>query len=375
VALNCVVNERLQRESGFRDFFFAPFSEDSGPALGAAIYGLWQLAGQGTWGRLRAEGFGHQYTSREVNDAIEAVPGLCVHRSPDALDAVVSRMCDGKIGGWFQGGSELGPRALGRRSIVADPRRPALKAKLNDQIKRREGFRPFAPSVLAEHVAAWFEVDEQQAETPFMLRTFTFRDNLAARVPAVAHVDNTARIQSVREEDQPEFYELIRRFHACTDVPMLLNTSMNGAGQPIVETPRDALWAMLELGLDFVVIEGLLVEPAPDYASMLEFVPVIAAESFTVERALDSQPMSSDVWSSAVFTFRVSTPWGTREHEIASPHLELITLIDGTATGFDLHREMCSRHGDMDSDEFARLLIPLRRTGVIDLRAGEHATP
>lgn len=369
VALNCVVNERLHRESGFQDFFIAPFSEDSGPALGAAFYGLWQLLGAHPQSRLHVEGFGHRYTSAQVSDAIASVPGVVATSSPDTTDSIVTLLCDGKIGGWFEGGSELGPRALGRRSIVADPRRPAIKQKLNGDIKRRESFRPFAPSILAEHVSAWFEVDQDQSDSPFMLRTFQFREGFADKVPAVAHIDDTARIQSVSQQYQPRYYKLIRRFYGCTGIPMLLNTSMNGAGQPIIETPRDALWAMHELGLDFMVLEGVLVEPVPDRRLLLNLVPVIAANNFTVERWLGSGETSSDAAHSPQFTFRVATPWGTREHALTDAAVGVLNLIDGHATAHQIHAEMRRQHGHMDSADFVAMLTRLRRIGVIDLQA------
>jgi carbamoyltransferase len=182
VALNCNVNELLVHESQFGEVFVAPFADDSGPAVGAAYFGLWQHTRRHTPIRIVADRFGRRYGQNEVDEATRSIPSIAVSPARDVIDVVAARLARGEIGGWFDGGSELGPRALGHRSILADPRRADLKTRLNRDIKQREAFRPFAPSVLAEHVTAWFDVAEEHCETPFMLRTLAFRPGFGTRV-------------------------------------------------------------------------------------------------------------------------------------------------------------------------------------------------
>lgn len=255
VALNSVANERILREAGFRKMHIIPAAEDSGPAIGAAYYGLWQLTGHNTRRRMTQDACGRPYSSSEVAAAIAQTPGVRAMRSADVVSDAVDLLCAGKIVGWFEGRSELGPRALGQRSILCDPRRADGKEALNRKVKKREAFRPFAPAILLEETGKWFELDGTTAESPFMLRVCKFRPEQRDRVPAVVHVDSTGRLQTVTAAANGRFYELVRKFHERTGVPMLLNTSFNVAGQPIVETPGDALECLLRSGLDCCVFE------------------------------------------------------------------------------------------------------------------------
>jgi carbamoyltransferase len=259
VALNSVANERLIREAGFRAVHIPPAAEDSGPAIGAAYYGLWRLAGRGTPRRMAHDACGRRYSSAHVSSAAGKFPGVLEVRPPDVIGEAVERLCAGEIIGWFDGGSELGPRALGQRSILCDPRRADAKEVLNRRVKRREPFRPFAPAVLLEEAADWFEIDGAPRESPFMLRVCKFRADKAGQVPAVVHVDGTGRIQTVTREANGRFRELVARFREKTGVPVLLNTSFNVMGEPIVETPEDALACLLNSGLDCCVFEDRVV--------------------------------------------------------------------------------------------------------------------
>ncbi|MEU7728130.1 carbamoyltransferase C-terminal domain-containing protein [Streptomyces sp. NPDC040724] len=380
VALNCVVNERLWRESGFEDVFVPPFAEDSGPAVGAAYHGLWELTRTHTAVRLRADGLGRPYSQEETDRAALSVPGVRVRaRSAETtLDMAADRLSKGDVGGWFQGRSEFGPRALGHRSILADPRRAGIKERLNAEIKRREEFRPFAPSVIAENVGDWFHVLEEQTDSPFILRTWPFRDAAAERVPAVSHVDGSARVQTVHAAREPRFHGLIRRFETHTSIPMLLNTSFNGPGQPIVETPEDAVWTMLELGLDFLVLEDLLIEPDPEllrgptpaFRSVLGLVPVMAATGYNLAVPLPDGRMVAAPDQRSTLSFRVPTPSGIRTQSVPLEAMQLLALVDGESTGGDLHRRLNeTRRNPVDADSTARTLWGLRRTGVIGLRA------
>jgi carbamoyltransferase len=165
-------------------------------------------------------------------------------------------LSEGHVFGWFQGRSEIGPRALGNRSILADPRKPEMKDILNKRVKHRQAFRPFAPIVLAERVDEIFEGAE---ESPFMLLVKAVRPEWRDRIPAIVHVDGTARIQTVREDTNERLYRLLKEFEALTGVPVLLNTSLNVRGEPIVETPADAVACFLGTGLDYLALHDVLI--------------------------------------------------------------------------------------------------------------------
>jgi carbamoyltransferase len=260
VALNSVANERLIREAGFKRVHIPPAAEDSGAAIGAAYFGLWHLTGHNTRREMIHDACGRLYTRDSVSYAVAGSPAVRETIMPDTVTEAVERLCAGEIIGWFDGGSELGPRALGQRSIVCDPRREDAKEVLNRRVKKREAFRPFAPVVLREEVENWFELDGSPAESPFMLRVCEFKQDKAARVPAVVHVDNTGRLQTVTPEANGRFYELVKKFYEKTGVPVLLNTSLNVMGEPIVETPANAVACLLNSGLDCCVFADSIVE-------------------------------------------------------------------------------------------------------------------
>lgn len=263
VALNSVANERLIREGGFRAVHIPPAAEDSGPAIGAAYYGRWRLAGRGAPRRMAHDACGRSYHPARVTSAVEKFSGVAEVRPKDVIAEAVERLCAGQIIGWFDGGSELGPRALGQRSILCDPRRPDAKEILNRRVKRREPFRPFAPAVLLEEAADWFEIDGAPRESPFMLRVCRFKADKLVRVPAVVHADDTGRLQTLTREANGRFYELVRRFYEATGVPLVLNTSFNVMGEPIVETPDDAIACLLNSGLDCCVFADRVVVRSP----------------------------------------------------------------------------------------------------------------
>jgi carbamoyltransferase len=260
VALNSVANERIIRESKFGNVYIVPAAEDSGPAIGAAYYGLWELTHTNTRRRLLHDAVGKTYSSSAIADAIRETPAVEVVQSDDALSDTVNLLIDGKIVGWFQGRSELGPRALGQRSIICDPRRPDGKEVLNLRVKHREAFRPFAPVIPLEEAPNWFELDGVNPDSEFMLRVCKFRSDRASLVPAVVHVDGTGRIQTATKEANGPFYDLIRKFGEETGVPIILNTSFNVNGMPIVETPQDALTCLLMTGLDCCVFDNTIVK-------------------------------------------------------------------------------------------------------------------
>jgi carbamoyltransferase len=259
VALNSVANERIIRESGFKNVYIMAAAEDSGTAIGAAYHGLWQLTGHNSQRPILHDAPGRTYSPADVSDAVNAAENIYVVNSTDAISDAVDLLCDGKIIGWFEGGAELGPRALGQRSILCDPRQPEAKDTLNRRVKMREPFRPFAPAVLLEEASDWFDFDGTTPDSPFMLRVVDVKPGKREEIPAIVHVDGTGRIQTLTRENNGRFYELVQKFHAKTGVPVLLNTSFNRMGQPIIETPADAIACLLETGLDCCVFEDRIV--------------------------------------------------------------------------------------------------------------------
>lgn len=259
VALNSVANERIIREAGFTRVHIHPAAEDSGPAIGAAYYGLWQLTGHNSRRRMIHDSCGRLYSQASVTSALEKFGEVRTLTVADTIAEAVERLCAGEIIGWFDGGSELGPRALGQRSILCDPRRQDAKQVLNMRVKKREAFRPFAPVILLEEVENWFELRGAPAESPFMLRVCEFKADKQSLVPAVVHIDGTGRLQTVTSEANGRFYELVKGFYAATGVPILLNTSFNVMGEPIVETPEDAIACLLKSGLDCCIFEDRIV--------------------------------------------------------------------------------------------------------------------
>ena len=259
VALNSVANERIIRESGFKNVYIMPAAEDSGTAIGAAYHGLWQLTQHNSQRAILHDAPGRSYTPADVSAALNATENVRVVNSNDVISDAIELLCDQKIIGWFDGGSELGPRALGQRSIVCDPRRADAKETLNLRVKMREPFRPFAPAVLVEEASNWFEFGDTPADSPFMLRVVDVKPEKRNAVPAIVHVDGTGRVQTLTRENNGRFYELVQKFFEKTGVPVLLNTSFNRMGQPIVETPADAIACLLNTGLDCCVFEDRIV--------------------------------------------------------------------------------------------------------------------
>jgi carbamoyltransferase len=251
VALNAVANGRIRPETGFEGLYVQPAAGDSGTAVGAA-YHVWNQ----TLGRPRSFVMDHAFTGpvyseREIEAAIGDA-GLSASRLDDdkLFPAVAERIAAGDVVGWFQGRMEFGPRALGHRSIVADPRRAEMKDILNARIKHREPFRPFAPSILAEATGDWFE---QDYTSPFMVLVYKTKPAKREQIAAVNHVDDTGRVQTVEHRIEPRYHRLIQEFDRLTGVPILLNTSFN-ENEPIVMTPAEAVDTFLKTRMDVLVI-------------------------------------------------------------------------------------------------------------------------
>jgi carbamoyltransferase len=237
--LNCNVNTRIKKETRFDSIHHFPACGDDGNAVGAALYVAHHI-------------FDEPRQKYEVKDLCYLGPSYS-YIEPD-YKKIASMLADGKIIGWFFGRSEFGPRALGNRSLLADPRNLNHKIKLNSKIKKREKYRPFGPAVLEEESHKWFDFD---GPSPYML--YTAQVLQPEKIPAVLHVDNSARMQTVNSETNEPYYKLIKEFFKQTGVPILLNTSLNGPGQPIVESEEDAINFLNTTGVDAVVINGRLI--------------------------------------------------------------------------------------------------------------------
>ena len=248
VALNCVTNELIRKASSYAEIFIPSAPHDAGTAIGAAlaVYCAERRTKPPPSGATPY--LGPQFDERTVLAAVGEA-GLTARRSKDAAREAADMIADGNIVGWFQGRMEFGPRALGNRSLLADPRRPDTRPILNRMVKHREDFRPFAPSILAERADEWFDVGPHLASHEYMLFACPTKAGRRERIPAVLHQDGTARVQLVRREANPRFHELISRFYDRTGVPLVLNTSFNDS-EPIVCTPAHAIATFRKSGID-----------------------------------------------------------------------------------------------------------------------------
>ena len=255
VAYNCVANSRLLRDAGFDEVFVPPAAGDSGAALGAALWLTHRRGGLPAPMVMRTASWGPQFSEAACRSALEAA-GLAVERLDDAslCEKMSGELAAGRLVFWFQGRMEWGPRALGNRSLLADPRREDMRALINMKVKLREPFRPFAPSVLEERASEYFEL---VGPSPFMLRTVGVQSSMKGVIPAVVHVDGTARVQTVDRESNPRYRRLLESFARRTGVPVLLNTSFN-VNEPIVCTPQEAVACFLRTEVEWLVMENLL---------------------------------------------------------------------------------------------------------------------
>lgn len=262
VALNCAMNGAIDRSRLFDKIWVQPAASDAGTAIGSALHSYFADHPEQPHARMPHVYWGPSFSEREAKQALEAF-GAAVrwHRPDDFFGAVAALIAEGKVIGWFNGAMEFGPRALGNRSILADPRRSQMKDLVNKAVKKREEFRPFAPSVTAEHAEDFFELhDLEQYET--MTIAVRARPVRAKEIPSVVHVDGTARVHVVRREANAAYWQLISRFGSLTGVPVLLNTSFNVRGEPIVCTPEDAVRCFLGTGIDHLALQGYLISKA-----------------------------------------------------------------------------------------------------------------
>lgn len=259
VALNSVMNTRLLQEAGFEEVFIQPAASDAGNALGAALWVWHQQLGRPRGEPMDHPFWGPEFPASECEEAVRG-RGLLVRAVADAPAEAARLLVEAKVVGWYRGRAEVGPRALGARSILADPRRPDMKDIVNARVKRREAFRPFAPSVLHERGPEWFG---GYYPNPFMLLVLPVRRDRQGAIPAVTHVDGSARLQTVTAGFNPPFHRLISEFERRTGVPLVLNTSFNLRGEPIVLRPAEAVEDFLRSDMDALFLGDLLISKAP----------------------------------------------------------------------------------------------------------------
>jgi carbamoyltransferase len=287
VALNCVANGRLLREGPYEDLWIQPAAGDAGGALGSALFVWHQLLEkprQSGFDRQQGSFLGPRYGTAEIRRYLDgaAIPYEHFANEPELLEHTARLLADEKVVGWFHGRMEFGPRALGARSILGDPRSPRMQATLNVKIKFRESFRPFAPCVLQEHAHEWFDLRPGQ-ESPYMLLVAPVRPEhrvplpaeqahlmatdpdlcrrvnvVRSTVPAITHVDYSARVQTVDRQHNPRFHRLLETFHRLTGCPVLVNTSFNVRGEPIVCTPAEAVRCFGATDMDALVLEDVV---------------------------------------------------------------------------------------------------------------------
>ena len=263
VALNSVANGRIVRETPIKDLFIQPAAGDGGGALGAALYAYHCALGKPRTFTMEHAYWGKQFSLAENNDFARScgLPYKSFDNEDKMVDEVVDHLTKGHVVGWSQGRFEWGPRALGSRSIIADPRRADMKEIVNVKIKFREPFRPFAPSVLAESAERFFDLPDATRHYParFMLFVVPVKEGQGEVVPAITHVDNSARLQTVHQKHSPLYYKLIERFGQATGVPVIMNTSFNLKGEPIVTSPQNAFNTFSASGMDALVVGNCVI--------------------------------------------------------------------------------------------------------------------
>jgi len=263
--MNSVANGKVRRRSDFRQVYIQSAAGDAGGAIGAALEVRRQLNGSGGRGQMPHAYWGPEFSNARIKRLLDESGAelgdkgctvSCIDDEAELCTRTATAVSQGLVIGWFQGRMEWGPRALGNRSIICDPRRPDMKDILNLKIKRRESFRPFAPSILREHTADWFEEED---DVPFMMKVFQVRGGRQETIPAVTHVDGSGRLQTVSRKFNQRYYDLISAFNEITGVPIVLNTSFN-ENEPVVCQPKEALDCFLRTRMDVLVMGNYFVE-------------------------------------------------------------------------------------------------------------------
>jgi len=256
VALNVLMNKSIVKNTPFENYFFQPVSNDAGPSFGSSLYYYHHILGHKRGFVFNSVYLGTEYSNKEI-DKVLSTYNLNYKKTDNISKITAKHIAEGKIVGWFQGKMEAGPRALGNRSIVVDPRSKGMKDRLNKRVKKREFFRPFAPSVLEERVFDYFIMPKGQL-SPYMMLVGDVINSKRDVIPAITHADNTARVHTVSKEINPKYWELIYEFERLTGVAVIINTSFN-ENEPIVHTPKQAVECFLRTDFDVLSIGDYIV--------------------------------------------------------------------------------------------------------------------
>nr|VFK24874.1 MAG: Carbamoyltransferase N-terminus [Candidatus Kentron sp. LPFa] len=260
VTLNCVTNKIAFEETPFVNLFVQPAAHDAGTALGAAFF-IWNHLLDNEQRQPMTHAYlGPSFTDAEIEAELQA-HGLSYKHTDQVEREVADLISQNNIVGFFQGRMEIGPRALGNRSLLADPRHPDMREILNRKVKHREYFRPLAPSILYEQAKNWFHIEKETSAADFMLMAYPVKESRKDKIPAVVHVDGTSRIQTVKKDTNPRYHKLISEFYRISGVPIVLNTSFNDS-EPIVCTPKDAINTFLKTGIDYLALGDFIVDKA-----------------------------------------------------------------------------------------------------------------
>jgi carbamoyltransferase len=350
-ALNISCNQRLLTESGFESINILPAAEDSGICLGAAYFALSKIQPSKSKRRLISDFMGKEYSEQEILKDISSMSMVEVLSSKNLSKDVASILAEGHVVGWYEGGAELGPRSLGHRAILCDPRRADAKDKLNEKVKFRESFRPFAPIILEEDVDNWFELVGAGRLPEFMLCSPSFKKEVRSLVPGVVHSDGTGRCQTVNQQTMPRIHCLLNEFKKITNIPLLINTSMNVKGEPIVEKPIEALWCLVLTGMDFLVLGNHLVKKKDGF-DCINLVPKKIAERSMVSRNDEIEV--------------VITKQGLYDYDLYLSKNESIVLkyINSQDSCLEIYKNV---EADISFKEFKNTISTLKARKVIDL--------
>jgi carbamoyltransferase len=359
VAHNCSMNGKILYSGLFNEIFVQPAAHDAGGALGAAMAAWCENTPSAASRKLPHVYWGSTLgTGREIEQSMERWSGFLTYERVADISKMTARLlAEGAVVGWVQGRSEFGPRALGNRSILADPRPSENRLRINQMIKKREEYRPFAPSVLQERIADFFEVPLDQNEFPFMSFALRVRPMAQKLLGATTHIDSTARVQSVSRASNPRFWELIREFEHLTGVPVLLNTSFNNNAEPIVDSVDDAVGCFLTTGIDYLVVDNYFMrkKSAEEIRrAVVTVIPEIPLSRKLVRRTRISA--GSDIPETYFALESTKSPhFGTPVHEISS---EMFRLLE-KANGVESFGSLVAHINHKDADDLISEMIDL----------------
>lgn len=360
VALNCITNSKILDQGLYSEVFVTPAASDSGVAIGAALYGHQIINRKLPKWTCSTDFHGRIYEDKEIESALLEKPHLEWELVENAAQMAAQDISSGRIIAWYEGRSEFGPRALGHRSILCDPRDSHIRDRLNEIVKFREPFRPYAASVLSTRQVDFFEI---KCKSPFMLFACSIKESALALIPGVAHIDGTCRIQSVDADFDGKLHSLITYFDGLTGIPLVLNTSLNIRGEPIVETPSEALNCFLGSGIDVIYLgqyRVVKVETGSE-AQFHQLVPMIN-DQFRLSRIRRSK---AGGWSNETITTNSRTGY---TFELIDAQVRILGHIDGKRSANEIYLDVGQ---GLAFGEFQACLTDLQRRGVLYFRRGQ----